>query len=360
VEAWPGVDLRFVVDNVSVRKEVVLKRPGVAASYPLVFDGLGLQRASTGGFELTDRSIDDVSVGGVEVLNRDGAPINEAAKPTEAVAPVASSEGAAAASAVTVGVDPKWLQSLDAAAFPIVIDPVITIGAMNAVAFAFSGNGFTCPQNPNCARPRIGNSMASGNTVWRSVFAYDYTSLLPTASVASKLVSATINVSYQSGTTSSQPVSIRQASWFNWCGTHQGNNCANPWMPQVDVTKWITTGSTSFDVTPKINEFWSQGASAVAWAFAGNEASGVYTFKEINASLSITYDRLPIISDTGVSPAANPYRFHNHLNGIELAVPPATDPDGELLYYRFKLCPTPSWAGCGSPWAAAPRMAACS
>ncbi len=349
VEAWPGVDLRFVVDNVSVRKELVIKGPGAQPSYELVFDGLGLVAAEGGGFELADASIEDVSVGGVEVFNHDGTPINEAAKPVEAVAPAAASRAGEAASAVSVGVDAGWLGTLDKSAFPVVIDPVITIGAMNGVRFAFAGNGFTCPQNPNCARPRVGNSMASGNTIWRSTFAYDYTSLLPTSTVGSKLVSATMNVSHFSGTTSSQPISVRQASWFTWCGVHQGNNCANPWMPQVDTTKYITTGATSFNVTSKINEFWTAGGSAVTWAFAGNEASGVYTFKEINASLSITYDRLPIITASGVSPAANPYTFHNHLNGISLSVPARTDPDGETLYYRFKICPTNTWTGCGTP-----------
>ena len=350
VEAWPGVDLRFVVDNVSVRKELVVRRPGVQSSYEIVFDGLGLTAAPGGGFRLSDTSVRDVAVGGVEVLNRDCAPINEVAKPFEAASPVASSRvDGAPATAVTVGVDAKWLGSLDRSAFPVVIDPVITLGAMTNVRYAFASNGFTCPQNPNCARPRVGNSMASGNTIWRSVFAYDYTSLLPTSTVGSKLVSATMNVAHYSGTTSSQPIALREATWFGWCGFNVANNCANPYTPILDSVKYITTGSTSFNVTSTVNARWTQGNTAIAWGFSGAEPSGVYTFKEINASLSITYDRLPIISASGVSPAANPYQFHDHLNGISLSVPPRTDPDGETLYYRFKICPTNTWTGCGTP-----------
>ena len=350
VEAWPGVDLRFVVDNVSVRKELVIKRPGTASAFEVVFDGLDLAEADDGaGIEVADSSVDDVAVGGVEVFSRDGAPINEVAKPIEAVRPAVPTQPGEPASTVTAGVDAKWLASLQASAFPIVIDPVITVGAMNNVRHAFASNGFTCPQNPNCARPRVGNSMASGNTIWRSVFAYDYTSLLPTSTVGSKLVSATMNVSHFSGTTSSQPIALREATWFGWCGFNVANNCANPYQPILDSVKSITTGATSFNVTSTVNARWTQGNTAIAWGFSGAETSGVYTFKEINASLSITYDRLPIMSATGVSPSANPYTFHDHLNGISLSVPPRTDPDGETLYYRFKICPTSTWTGCATP-----------
>lgn len=350
VEAWPGVDLRFVVDNVSVRKELVLKRPGVAGDYEIVVEGLELEVGDGDALVVVGASRGDVVVGAPEVFDRDGAPINEVARPVQRARPVAAGEPGSVASAVTVSVDEGWLRTLAADEFPVVVDPVITVGAMSGYAYAFAGNGFTCPANPNCARPRVGNAMASGNTIWRSTFTYDYTSRLPTATVASKLVSASMNVSYHSGTTSSQAVSVRQASWWNWCGVHVDFDCSKPWMPIVDTTKWLTTGSVSFDVTSKLNEFWTQGAGALTWAFAGSETSGVYTFKEINASLSVTYDRLPVIGASGVSPA-NPHNFHDHLSGISLSVPAKTDPDGETLYYRFKLCPTASWTGCGSPWA---------
>ena len=48
VEVWPGVDLRFVVDNVSVRKELVINRPGTANVFEVVFDGLDLVASDAG------------------------------------------------------------------------------------------------------------------------------------------------------------------------------------------------------------------------------------------------------------------------------------------------------------------------
>lgn len=48
VEAWPGVDLRFVVDNVSVRKELVIAGPDVGNSFELVYDGLSVATDEAG------------------------------------------------------------------------------------------------------------------------------------------------------------------------------------------------------------------------------------------------------------------------------------------------------------------------
>ncbi|HRE00514.1 MAG TPA: hypothetical protein PLV68_04395, partial [Ilumatobacteraceae bacterium] len=95
-----------------------------------------------------------------------------------------------------------------------------------------------------------------------------------------------------------------------------------------------------------LDPYWYAGAPNVAFAFSSDETPGAFTYKELNASLVLTWDKLPYIPDSGQSPAANPYLFHDHLNGISLSIPPLTDPDGETLYYRFVLCATNTWVGC--------------
>lgn len=41
-EVWPGVDVRFRIDAISVTKEIVLKRPDVPLSYDLLIDGVDI------------------------------------------------------------------------------------------------------------------------------------------------------------------------------------------------------------------------------------------------------------------------------------------------------------------------------
>lgn len=348
VEAWPGVDLRFVVDSMTVRKEIVLKRAGVPTSYTLEFDGVDIAQGKAGQLRVVGAK--DVAIGQVEVFDRQGAPINERARPAQSVERVDSARGRTNATSVQLSVDEAWFEGLTDDAFPVVVDPSITLGYMPSLRYAFTNqSGFFCPQNPNCARPRVGNSVANGDTFWRSVFAFDYASYMPTPTVGSQLISSTMDVSYHSGTTGSYAVALRHAQSYAWCGVHQSGNCASPYMPLIDGAKNITTGSTTFSTTAAMQPYWSQGTGVMGWAFSGHEQSGVYSYKELTASLSITYDRLPIISQTGVAPSANPYTFHQHLDGISLSVPAQTEPDGQTLYYRFKICPTNSWSGCSTP-----------
>lgn len=345
-EVWPGVDLRFVVDAVSVRKELVLKRPGVADAFSLVFDGIAIESsADTGELRVGD-GVKDVSVGQVEVFDRGGTPISERALPSQ-TSTVDRTRGKAV-STVSVGVDGEWLRSLSDADFPVVIDPTVNVGAQTNWAYAFTNNsGVYCANNPNCGSVRVGNSVAAGDTNWRSVFAFDYSPYLPTTTVASSYMSSQLNVSFLNGATNPYDMAVRHATGFGWCGFNVGNNCANAYSPLIDGAKSIGTGSVTFNTTSEIASWWYSGAPIVAFAFSGWEQSGLYSYKNLNVTLSVTFDRLPVIPSTGVSPA-DPYVFHQHLNGITLSVPALSDPDGQTIYYRFVLCSQSSWAACAS------------
>ncbi|MBI4933671.1 MAG: hypothetical protein HY828_07320 [Actinobacteria bacterium] len=178
--------------------------------------------------------------------------------------------------------------------------------------------------------------------------------MLPTATVASKLISATVTSVYQSGTTSQRPIALRHATAYNWCGFNVNGDCNQPYSPYVGGLQYMTTGTVVFDVTSELQASWYVGAPNIAWAFSSGEPPSTYTFKELGSYITITWDKLPIVTESGVSPAANPYLFHQHLDGVDLSVPAQTDPDGEVLYYHFILCSQPTWTGCatvpGSVW----------
>ncbi len=81
--------------------------------------------------------------------------------------------------------------------------------------------------------------------------------------------------------------------------------------------------------------------------FSGDETANVYTYKEFSLSQVITYDRLPRVPTSGMSPT-DPFTFHEHIYGMHLTVPALSDPDGETLYYRYVLCSQTSWSACGN------------
>ena len=180
--------------------------------------------------------------------------------------------------------------------------------------------------------------------MWRDYTTYQYDQLLPTASVQSTLVEAHFDLTKQSGTATDQNVAVRRAVAYAYCGINIGNDCGQPLLSPSGSTV-LGTGTAVLPVTNVLQPFWTQGAVNVGWGFNGDEVSA-YTFKGFSASLSITYQRNPIVPQSSASPA-NGYTQHQHLNGVQLSIPAQSNPDGQTVYYRFVLCSTSSWATCG-------------
>jgi len=349
-QVWPGVDVRFRVSNSSVSKEIVITKATGQSTFEIAVSGVNLTQRADSTLSVVGKS--DFQVGQVEVFDKSGTPISEVARPSQDLRTTAESaqRGGTGPRVVALGVDPGWLAGLPADAFPVVLDPswsywpVQTNGNM-----AWATNGYTCPTNNNCDHQRVGNSLAGGDSVWRSISTWDYSSIQPTATVASSLISATFTAAYTSGTTSSQPIALRRATTYNWCGFNVNGDCGQPYSPLIGgITQPLTTGSVAFNVTAELGNYWYAGAPNIGWALSSSENPGQYSYKQLGSYLTITYDRLPIISQTGVTPAANPYLFHQHLSGVSLGVPAQSDPDGETIYYHFILCTQTTWNGCAS------------
>ncbi|MEK7426262.1 MAG: PA14 domain-containing protein, partial [Actinomycetota bacterium] len=337
VDVWPGVDVRFVVTNGSVSKEIVITRAGTTAEFAVAVEGAVLDQGPDG--KIATRADSEFRVGQAEVFDRKGVPVG----PDAGVGLALRRDGAV--SVVGLSVSPQWLAGLADDEFPVVVDPSWSWWSSTNFSYAFASNGFTCAANPNCARPRVGNSLASGDTIWRSVVAWDYSSVQPTAAVASSLLSAVVNVSYYSGDTNWRNIALRHATGFDWCGFNLNHDCGQGYSPLLGVTG-MATGAVSFDVTAHmLDGNWGAGKPNIAWAYSSDEPSGVYTFKEITSSITLTYDRLPVIPTGGMWPG-NGYTFHSSADGVHLQIPQLSDPDGEPLYYRFVLCD----ATCSVQW----------
>ncbi|MBI4933672.1 MAG: hypothetical protein HY828_07325 [Actinobacteria bacterium] len=113
-EVWPGVDVRFRVTNATVAKEIVLKSPSAPSSFDVAVTGVELAQDASSKLAVVGSS--DFGIGQVEVLDKAGTPVNAQARPSQRL----RAGGSKASPVVSLGVDPAWLGSLPAEAFPVV------------------------------------------------------------------------------------------------------------------------------------------------------------------------------------------------------------------------------------------------
>ena len=339
-EVWPGVDVRFRLDAVSVRKELVLKRADVPGSYDVLLDGVRVSEDDKGRLVVDKTDEADVRVGQVEVFDREGTPVDAAKHIAEKATP-RGDDG----SALTLTVDPAWLESLRPEDFPVVIDPPVTIGNMSGWSAAWArdtgNNEFACSvPSGYCSSARVGNASTTGLYRWRSVFAFDYSAYLPSTATAPfnrTLTSASINLTYQAGPTAAATVYVRRASEWGWCGVFlsAAPPCSVPNYAYQAAA--IGTGSASFNVTAYMDPYWAAGAPLVGFAMNGDETPGVNNYKALTASMTLIYNTVPTV--TNAAPADNAI-----INAGTASVPSVTlsasgsDADaGDTLQYRFEV-----------------------
>jgi RHS repeat-associated protein len=347
VDVQPGVDLRFRVSAAAVTKEFVLNGPGTGSSFELVVDGLEIVSDGEGGVRAVGAAADDVTIGRVTVFGADGAPV---ADPN--VGAVVAAEKTGAGSRLAVSVDPEWLRSLRADQFPIVIDPTLWLSPLAGFARAWARNSSNVDAGscgPTCSAVHSGNASDDGLYRWRSVFAFDYVSYLPTATMPSKLIDATFVATPQPTPppfNSESWVYVRRASDYGWCGLFTNfANCSgdNPSWERQLVTN--NTQSVALDVTDILGGYWGVGQSNVGWMFNGDEASGGYTFKLLtDPALLLTFDRTPVVTSRTPGDGTRSARA---IDGLRMEVAAAADPDpGETTHYRYWLCRTPGLSDC--------------
>ena len=152
-QVWPGVDLRYRLLTDALKEEIVVTD---AKSLPtdgqFLFDvsGPGLKRNENGELRIEGELGTDVLLSGVEVFDAAGLPISS---PTKVFATLSGRQdiGNEKIDSLALGVDPKWVQSLPASAFPLVIDPGYYWAPFIQVAESDPASALVCATNPNCA-----------------------------------------------------------------------------------------------------------------------------------------------------------------------------------------------------------------
>ncbi|MCE9623255.1 MAG: hypothetical protein K8R99_13010 [Actinomycetia bacterium] len=336
-QVWPGVDLVYRLETDMVKEEIVISDlASVPADGSFAFEvsGPGLQVDSKDALSFEGELGTDLFFGAVEVLNAGRLPISTPEVVSVEVADRRIS-GSSKVDSLRVGIDPEWAAGLPATAFPLIVDP--TTGWGSWIQNAEASNYAFCGTNPFCNKARVGNFYWSGvNSYWHTGLGFDYSAYLPTSTVASQLQAASLHMSFSWGDGSAQPIAVRHATSYSYCGTNYNNDCNQGTTPYLPL-QWMSTGAVYYDVMSFVNPYWYAGASTIGFAVSSSENPGQFTYKELNTALYLTYNRLPIPQQANMSPG-NPYTFHSSASGISLSINQLTDPDGEALYYRYLLC----------------------
>ncbi len=162
-EVFAGVDFRYTVSSVGVKEDVVVKNSAAAASFTFDYKGVDLVPSTSmpGAFVDRGRRETDFFLSPPVVLDVHEAqyPVDSGAKLERVSAPGVES---GKSSRMQLSVDPVWLTSRNASAFPISIDPSATLTFLKQEAFGGSDvstpNGWTCPENPLCTTSWTGNA----------------------------------------------------------------------------------------------------------------------------------------------------------------------------------------------------------
>jgi RHS repeat-associated protein len=323
-EVWPGADLRYRVEANRLKEDIVLRRPGAAATYAFSVEGASLKAKSGAppGALVPDGPLaDEVSLAPPEVQAVDGRPL-DLARPTQVAAP------ASGGSRVVVGVDPAWLAGVAPSEYPVSLDPTVIVGAGAADWRSWKSDGYSC--GPGVCAARVGNSRSSNyDTYYRSTIRFSYEAYL---NQGARALGANLHLSRVGGTANGQWTA---AYWADNWGYNQGRPCS--WDGQ-----FCGAGTTVWDVgdldVTELYDFWlSYNLAGGSIFMQGAEAPGAYTFKDYAAFLDLTLDR-PAPTATHTAPA--------NASVVQtltptLAINPVYDPDGDGVYTWFRLSTSP-------------------
>jgi YD repeat-containing protein len=231
---------------------------------------------------------------------------------------------------VTVSVDPAWLHD-PAVVFPVTVDPTVSYAPDSGTAF--KADGTSCAIS-SCGL-RVGNPDEAGkNNYWRTVFHVPYEHLngrhVTGASLAVTVTAGTVNA-YGIGT--GNPVKLSTASANSYSGVGS----------QLATYPVGSSGTfSSATLTSTINSWTTTSKTGAKFMLTGWEQPGTYTFKQMTARMSLTYNSYP---GTPAGRTVKPCSAQCASPVLTNTTTPkltggSSDPDGNTLRYDFEV-----WAG---------------
>jgi RHS repeat-associated protein len=379
----PGVDLLYHVSAAGVEEHVVIKAADSRTSVAFVVEGVELTADGRGlageGVGLAGQ----IKVSGVESTLATGVGVGD----TDQVFNVETGYGGdPGQTLIEVGLDAGFVQELPKDAFPVVVDPSVTLaqswahdynrkpgsssgsycGFLNSTRIRFGNPGYASPDQ-NCAWRGVLNMNYSGhngaNVSDVSLSIAQYSGQSPQSGTENVWVWWAATDEYHAPYTSTVPRyytsagSVANNEYTNWDGSDPFVFTAPSWSssfsPGVAALATATIGNHG---TAQGTVTWSGGAASKlrdlfnVWLrtgvagqtllFTGNEPSSGYTMKMVDVTLSLTYNRDPaaatlVANSASLSaPSVNAAGTFTDGGIIGWSVNAASDPDGDQVRYR--------------------------
>ena len=336
VDAWPGVDLVYRVTGGAITEFIELKDASAATSFDFDIAGASLSGDSTQGWSAAGplastgvqvsapRSFDSRAMSVDDKVSASMTrPVASPDTPVDAVA----GKAANVAQTMSVVVDSKWLASLSADQFPVVVDPTWYFGTGTS-SVAYKANGTVSPGPMTIGNPVLTQTSTAW---WRSVVAFDISGIY-----GADVYHAHLRVGAQPVGTGLQSIYGYVAAFWGW-----QNPTGSPVIwDAIDADNPNQQELQQSDALTALYDGWAGSSVFGGLLLLGTETAGFYSLVQAPVELWLEYDSPPTSATSGLISPADGASSHNMTQTYKANV--ASDPDGEALSYEFYYCTSQS------------------
>ncbi len=354
VDAWPGVDVVYLVSGSSVEEQVVLKSATATPEVRFVLPKVDIERTDAGAVTLVSGEL-KLPVGPVFTFDATGEKIDGEAK----VEAGFEADAELDRSVLTVGVDAEWLKAQPSDRFPIVIDPSVSPSISLLKNWPTPNSVYTSGWEDGTAWFGYPDDMYAPEMIWRAVAKWDYWSG-GSSLLGKRVTNATVTATVLSNSTpTTRPW---QVYWADENGSHSSVSprtlpapypYGNSWTPFATGTLGSTGTTGTLDVT-SLYDYWTRNSiSDGMLLFTGDETdTGIQRSKHVSLALSITYNAAP--STPVLTGSSNPADGSRWLSApAYLVTSQSTDGESDPLSYRIELSDSSNFSTgviFSSPW----------
>jgi RHS repeat-associated protein len=319
--ALPGQDLNYQVLAGEVKESLVLNSVPAASqeswSWLVHAPGMTLVQSDHGVIDLDAADGTPVLYIPTPIV-QDSSGVVGKSEPAIADVPFTLAQQSSGDWLVTLTPSRAWLTD-PARTYPVLLDPSLTlVGPQNQTSYKSDGTYISDGYD------RMGNSRSAGDTYWRTIVYYNYTSSLPANEVTT---GSYLAEGFYNGQTVPESEDIYTA------GPSGGFGPAGYYVSSMSVTNGITTTPTTDAGISNQYQYWGNYGTTIPYLLlVGNEVSGAYTYKAVNSNLYLNLEPAPTATPVSPSPT----------NGGGGAVMPtlavsSNDPSGVAQNFTFNV-----------------------
>jgi len=295
--AYPGVvpngDLTYQVSASGVKESLVLQAPPAEAApswtWVVHAPGLTLSKLDDGSIGYTDAQ------GNLDFVTPtpamwDSSGVDGVSQSAITDVPMSIAQAADGDWLVTLTPDASWLNS-PSREYPVFVDPSTdTLGIQDAHSYLSDGS------TSLTGVAYVGNSRISNtDTYWRTVAKFVYSALY-----GQEILGVDLREAYAgNGTTNATTGTVHYASAFSYAGATNATTLSSISISAGSSGYGDATGTAlSNQIATWVN---AKGTTQNYLGLRGQETSGLYTFKQLNAAMYISYAALPSVKATQVA-----------------------------------------------------------